>query len=211
MKYNNNLDEGLDEQGFIASPADYIFGLGNKAKKAEKKIKKAEKALDKGNVKKAERKLDKAEKKISKSGAPMDEALTNKLLAADADVTAYKQQQDELSKLRNPVVSVTNQQQNNGGGYIEPLDPIAQGAGASIPGSGSLNQSGGGDISGGELTGEELASSLNQSEQPTQDVTSDEPQPADETTKSKNTGLIIIVVLAVIIGAYFYFKKHKTK
>jgi len=108
------------------SGADYLFG-GRKAKarKAERKIVKAEKALEKGNVRKAERKLTKAVKKTSKAGEDKRPGLVAKISETTGKVQARKQSlSDAKAAIGAPTVGAAPVTTN--GVAMLPIEPVAQ-------------------------------------------------------------------------------------
>jgi hypothetical protein len=181
-----------------ANPPDSILGLGNKKKKAEKKLKKAEKALAQGNTKKAERKIDKAIKK----GAQVADKNRGEL-AAQIKVTQEKVDAENATKaafkesVQRPPKLVEE---------IQPMDPITLPDSPDVPGSGlttPISGGGGGDMGGSyeyETQGGEMVE-----EQP---IEGGELPPVVITNKKTNW-LIVAAVVFALVGIFLYLKKRK--
>jgi len=188
--------------------ADYLFGGAKaKARKAARKVKKADKALEKGNVKKAERKLGKAVKKMSKAPQSKQAELTEKISTTAAKVLDRKQNiqnvKDTLSQQPVSSAPVTDNGVN-----ILPIEPVAQ-ANQNYPditgmtGNVAAPVSGGGGGGGGDYP----------SDMPLDEVQDDWNEAAqigegeNPETETKKGLPAILIVIALIIAAYFIFKK----
>jgi hypothetical protein len=179
--------------------SDSIMGLGNKKKKAEKKLAKAEKALAHGNTAKAQKKIDKAAKKIGKEEKRDTTETQQRLLADQQAVTSgLNAKNDTLSKVETAKKLDTPM----------PIDPSTlqdspniSGSGLSMP-LGSGGSGGGGDMLEQQGTGE-----------PSADGTT--PQPDGNTmdnvtiTNRKYNPLLIGAVIFAIIGIILFLTRKK--
>lgn len=218
--FNHQFDNNEAVDG-----ADYL--LRKKSKKAEVKIKKAEKAAAKGNVKKAQRKLDKGVKTIGKLApdAAKTKQLSDKAQAAQAKVN------DTASKQAANVAALTQgttTQPEPISPLMQPLDPVATQSGASTPGwtpgsSGSENPGWGGMATGGGGGGSADAPDLGSdpgaaiqdewNKAALQDMQDSPDAQAVEATNEQPAGnktfLIIGAVILIAVVVLFTLKKSK--
>lgn len=174
---------------------DEFLGIGkrNKQKKAEKKIKKAEKQLSKGHIKAAERKLKKGTAILNKiqgaQGRTLDAA--QKI----GDINATKQVIDStLTKSTESMNTAPGQIGSESG----PVTMSSDAANRQTLGGG------GGDISDSDTTSTEVGD--------TGSTLSTTPDKAKElggvtVTAHKNWILIAIIIVVVIIGVIYFVKK----
>lgn len=211
--YSNSfvdVDEDDDFQHFDdiseLSECDSILGLGNKKKKAEKKIRKAEKALKKGNVAKAQRKLDKAIQKGAKATdleqaglLPKIQSEQNKINAADKNTTDFVSaaSANSSNNVPNPTPLPSP----------VPIDPNTKADAPYTQGSGDMStlaaqSSGGGDISEMPI------------DQPADDPIQDDgetgiPVTVQNETKKFPIAIVLVAIAGVIFAVIYFTKKHK--
>jgi hypothetical protein len=198
---SENLFSGFDSVEALTSSnniaPDYIFGLGNKKKKAEKKLAKAEKALEKGNVKKAQRKIDKAIKKGAQVASDKVGDLAQQINAEQTKLDSEVEKKAEFKRASKPKQSIA----------ILPIEPSVLQDSPSIPGSGiSQPIDSGGNVSGGGSGGGEMSAAPDPGE----------PEPKDGGTmpevviKNKTTNpLLVAIGIFVLIGIVLYLKRKK--
>lgn len=187
------------------SGADYLFGSRKaKARKAEKKVAKAEKSLAKGNVRKAERKLSKAVKKTSKAPEAKRAELSNKISTTTAKVQERKQNISDL-KSQIGVPTVGAEPVTTNGVSMLPIEPIAQEAQNNPDLSGLMGNiaapvTGGG---GGSIEFPE-AMPLDEIQNDWNEAATEEVEEGEEEKK----GLpVLLIVIALGVAAFFIFKK----
>ena len=203
---------------------DSIFGLGNKKKQAERKLRRAKPKLSKGKTKAAARLTNKATKLLGKieSGQQNTQDALQKL----QNVNLNQTQLDRATEAAfNPdTTSVTNPLS------VQTMSPTASQQGASamptptpaqMGGGGGMDMGGGGGMDMSEYAQGYNTSSLTGVESQASDFADDEPTGALAETKvldavtvkgkrKKKGDIIVIIILAVVvIGAIVYFSKGK--
>lgn len=188
--------------------ADNIFGLGNKQKKAERKLRHAEKQLAKGHTRKAQRKIRKAESLLSQVQSGVD--------SNNPAIDALRKQSQSITSATNPIH--TEDMNTDAGQIGSQSGTPTQYAQPSVGGGG-----GGGDIGGGSMdTGYEPQTNLAEPTAENNTGASDEPtgdlakvkdlEGVTVTATKKDKTLMLIIIGALVLLAVWYFsKKGKLK
>jgi hypothetical protein len=189
----------FDEDG-----ADNIFGLGNKQKKAERKLAKAEKKLAKGNVKAATRKIAKAEKLLGK----VETGVSAKQPAIDA----ARLRSSAITNATNPA-QTENLSTDAGQIGMQGGTPIMQPS--QVGGGGGGGDMGGGSMDMGYSPETNLANPTAENTTPSDEPTGDlatvkDLQGVTVTAGKKNNLMLLIIIGALLLLAIWYFSKHKS-
>lgn len=203
-KYDNEINGCcIDDENDSFGNYDSLFGLGNQQKRAERKIKKAEKKLAKGKIKKAEKKLSKGT------------AILNKLQATQQKTIAAKQQVGDVNATKDYIKAFVPAQTES---MQTTAGQIGGEAGATVvPSDLAQKQTLGGsagDItySGGGGSMDDLSSTLTGGEGETSTI--DNPKELSGVTvtaKKPNWILYAGIAIAVIVVIFVIAKMNKKK
>lgn len=196
---NPNHTEGF----YYDEEEDNFLGLGNKQKRAQKKLAKAQKQLAKGNVKRAERKLSKAEKIMGKAGIsssnPQDTTVSR--IAEDVAAIQFNKNAPQIiSQQQKSLQDALTQQAISQA--QESVGQIGAAAGGITPYSDNSGLGTGGDTSNMGFAAQPLPDS---SAAPVQDLTTDTTGSAQTTGTNKT--IVYIAIAAVILIAVLIFKR----
>jgi hypothetical protein len=199
----NCLDEDNEDFGFVtASTPDNIFGIKrNKEKKAERKIAKAEKQLEKGHTKAAARKLAKGTKLLNEI-----QSKQTAVQMAQQQIQDVKSKQGEL-EADLPRINAVSTKQNES--LSTQAGQIGSEAGATtMPASSAALQSMGGG--GGDIPQD---TSADYTPANGETSTDDAPKqlPGVTVTASKTNWVLIIGIAAAAIILLFVIIKSKSK
>lgn len=211
--YVNNVEDFDDadviqsvypKNPFDDNGADNIFGLGNKQKKAERKLRHAEKQLAKGHTRKAERKIRKAEGLLNQVQSGVD--------SHTPAIDALRAKSQSITASTNPAIteSMSTDAGQIGSQGGTPTQYANSGGG------------GGGDIGGGSMDAGYTPETNLAAPTPENNTGSDEPtgdlaavkdlQGVTVTAHKGNKTLMLIVIGALVLLAVWYFsKKGKLK
>jgi LPXTG-motif cell wall-anchored protein len=206
----NSHDEEIifdhfDYADFVDGNASYIdsfLGLGNKQKKAERKLAKAEKQREKGHIKNAERKTEKADKILSKYKAAQD-----KLISAQDKKQAIGDNKQVLD-------AQNTQQTESGNTTAGQIGEVAGQMSTTAPTMSGTGGGGGGDMSSGDLPMYPEATSgiPTDTNDPTKDPTTQEDLPNVTVVghpSKDNTITYVIIGVALLALVYFFFIRRK--
>lgn len=166
---------------------DEIFGLGNKKRKAERKLRKAEKALAHGRYKKAERKLGKAIKKGAQVAENQRGALLSQIKGTEEHLNLANEAKDKFINAASPQPTLLPGVTKMDSSTLANA-PSVEGSGLAMPLGGGSSEIGMGNIS--------------------QPKAPDTGIPVVVHNKKPNY-LLIAVVVFVLIGGFLFLLKHK--
>jgi len=177
--------------------SDSLFGLGNQKKRAERKIKKAEKKLEKGKTKKAERKLEKGTSILGKI-----QEQQSKLISAKQQIGDVNQTKDYIKSFvpaqTESMQTTAGQIGTEAGATVVPSDlaykQYLQGSAGDITASG-----GGGSMSDLESTTGGIETSTEAAPKELQGVT--------VTAKKTNWIMIAAIGAAILLVVFFVLPK----
>lgn len=192
---------GLDDKAYYtdSDPVDLFLGIGsrNQEKKAAKKIKKAEKQLEKGHTKAAERKLKKAG--VAQEKVQRTQSATIAALNTQGAILAGKDQ-IEAAKV---ALSVPKADANVSAQAYDPLNSLPQSAASNV-----TPESGGGGGGGGDTS----TYSDPSTDEPTGGLANVKDLPGVTVTNSKNkTGLYVVIGVMLLLLVTFGAKFLKSK